>query len=98
MLSYSQTGKESYVLKSPTHTDCGDPMRWEMTDALSAKQDLPGGGMNIAADEIEYRRFAGPIGPDEARNRSSLYYHREIDHGPQATVAKVHVFQLKDFF
>ena len=42
------------------------PVRLETRDVLALEQDQTGIGGEIAGDQVEQGRLAGPVGPDDA--------------------------------
>src|SRR5207249_8292365 len=71
-----------------------DLIRPQAVDALPAEQDLPAGGRKAAADEVEQRRLAGAVGPDDGHPLAGR--HREVGTADDLGLAEAlaQVFQL----
>src|SRR4029077_2293229 len=65
-------------------------------DVRAAKRDRSGLRRVDAVDQIEQRRLAGAVRPDQAQNFSLAEHEAEIVHGLQAAEALADVVELKD--
>src|SRR5664279_3485815 len=71
-------------LERPGETAATDLVRLEAVDPLALEEDLSGRERKIAVDEIEDRRLAGAVRPDEAEEVAFFDRERHVADGLEA--------------
>ena len=56
------------VLERPRDAEPGDPVRRQLGDVLPVEHQPPGGGRIDAADQVEDRRLARAVRPDDGKH------------------------------
>src|SRR5712692_5672981 len=82
-------------LEGTRQAEQADGMGLEPDDAAPAEADLAGIGAEEARDEIEDRRLAGPIRPDQTQDLTGGHLQRQTVHGLQAAESLGHRAELE---
>src|ERR1700730_4464991 len=85
--------KETRALPCPRDAKPCSPIRREVLNALAVERNLPSIGPNEAGQEVEKRRFARPVRPDQTDDLARV--KRKIDRIGDHDAAKAHA-DLRD--
>ncbi len=97
ILQYGLMLEELRVLKSPGNTAVGDVARAYAAD-IGAEERHPAVTFDVvqAADQVQHRRLAGTVGPDDAEDFAALDIERDVTHGVHAAEAETEPFGAED--
>ena len=70
VFQHREVGKQVGQLKGPPQTRTGAGRRAHAVQVVAVEQDRATGGLDLPGDEIEVRRLARAIGPDDGRQCS----------------------------
>ena len=68
VFEYGETAEQQVELESPHHPLPGNQVGTHSGDVLALKVNLSSGRLEKSGDEVEQRRLAGTIGPDDAED------------------------------
>src|SRR5262249_62131330 len=74
----------------------GDAVRGQAVDALGRVPDLAGARAVYPSDEIDQRRLARPVRPDQADDLARCELERHVVDGEQAAEAPRHIGEPQD--
>jgi hypothetical protein len=87
------------VLEGARNAERGDRMRRLLRQrkrrALAVPHDLPGSRRVDAADQVEYRRLSGAVGPDQREHLAAPHVEADLVHRQHAAEAHAQVFGRK---
>jgi hypothetical protein len=65
VFQHRHLAEQAAVLEGPAHAARRDLVRRHAVDALALEADLAGGRAHVAGDDVEQRRLAGAVRPDQ---------------------------------
>ena len=71
-------------LKGPAQSEVTDLVGFQTSDIVAVKNNFAGRGGVSAGNDIEHRRFAGPIGPGDTENLTLCDGQVHVHQGSQA--------------
>ena len=83
-------------LEGAQHTAVKQLVRLQTSDIFAVEDDLAAVGRDVAGDEVEQRRLAGTVRPDEPGDRSPLDPKRALVDCAQAAKALADVLHVDD--
>ena len=97
VLGHRHVIEEALVLERAGDAEAGNDVGGEAGDLPAPViEPNPAGGRRIdAADEVEDRRLAGAVGPDETDDLALVDSQGEIVHGPEAAEVLRQAFSLE---
>ena len=96
VFQHRHIGERLHDLMGAGETVAGDAVRRLAGDVDAAKYDLPGIRLEHAVDQIEQRRLAGAVRPDEAENFALFDGEAQIVHGLQPAEAPADAVEFED--
>src|SRR5437870_943492 len=80
VLERRELAEQTHVLKRARDAEAGDAEGPQARDVTALIPEPAGGGRAEARDEIEQRRLAGAVGPDQAEELAALHGERHAAH------------------
>ena len=78
VLGHRLGGRQRDVLEGPGHADAGDLEGAHLVQPVLAEAHLALGGLVDAGQDVEHRRLAGAVGPDDRVDRARLDGERHL--------------------
>jgi hypothetical protein len=91
-----QIFEEPDVLKRARDAQRSNPMRRQTSEFVRLKPCVPGLHRHVTRDEVDQRRLAGAVGPDEAVDGSLLHLQRHPVDGVNPAEVPLDVIQAKE--
>ncbi len=95
VLDHGQVREHARVLEGADQAAPGEPRRVGPPHDAAVEADLPAVGGQVAGDEVEDRRLARPVRPDQTGDRPRLHGERARVHGDDAPEALARRFDLE---
>ena len=84
ILAHVQVRERADELEGPGKTHAGAPVGGQVGDVASLEGDAPGGGRVHAGHQVDERRLARAVGPDDAQYLSPLQAEGDVVHCHEA--------------
>ena len=98
VFEHGEAAEQQVELESPHHPQPGDTVGTHSGDVLALKVNLSGGRFEKSRDEVEQRRLAGTVRPDDAEDFPFLDVKVEPIDRVHAAEALPQVVDLKQWF
>src|SRR5947209_3856500 len=97
VIAHGEGTEQPDILKSPRDAQFGDLVRGQIGNRLLVKVDRAAAGRDQAADDVEERRLARPVRPDQAVNRQRPDRKTHVMYGLHAAKAAADVIKGKQW-
>src|SRR5690242_12641727 len=84
VLEHRELGKNVGALERTPHAHAADAVRRHASDIAAVEENLAGGRLQMAGDEIEQGRLAGAVRPDDRSDLPFRHGKAHLGHGAKA--------------
>jgi len=96
VLQRRQVGKDVGDLEGAADTQVRTAGVGKASDVLAFKQDLPGRGLEGAAEQVEQGGLTGPVRPDDGVQGALANLDAHVVHGPQGRKVFAQMARFQD--